>query len=53
MDKLRTAMGVLVGTILGIECGISFKSMVVGISTATCYSILFIHIFNKVKRTKK
>ena len=53
MDKLRTAMGLLVGIILGITCGMGFKSIFVGISTATCYSSLFIYIFNKFKCTKK
>ncbi len=53
MDKFRTAMGLLVGTILGAVCGISFKSVAVGFTTAACFSALFIYIFNKFKRSIK
>lgn len=53
MDKFRTAMGLLVGTILGVVCGISFKSVAVGFTTAACFSVLFIYIFNKFKRSSR
>lgn len=53
MDKFRIAMGLLVGTILGVVWGISFKSVAVGFTTAACFSAHFIYIFNKFKRSRK
>lgn len=50
MDKFRTAMGILVGVILGFVYVLGFRSIAVGIFTAVCYSILFAFIFNKYRR---
>ena len=50
MDKMRTAMGLFVGIILGIACGIGFKSIAVGFITAACFAVLFMFIFNQYRR---
>ena len=50
MDKFRTAMGILVGILIGLANGLGVKSITVGVIVAVCSVILFDFIFNKVKR---
>lgn len=53
MDKFRTAMGILVGILIGLANGLGVKSITVGVIVAVCSIILFAFIFNKVKRKEK
>jgi len=53
MDKFRTAMGILVGILIGLANGLGVKSITVGVIVAVCSVILFAFIFNKVKQKEK
>lgn len=53
MDKFRTAMGILVGILIGLANGLGVKSITVWVIVAVCSVILFAFIFNKVKRKEK
>lgn len=52
MQKIRTAMGILVGILIGISNGLGFKSLPIGIITTIIFSALFIFVFNKYHRKK-
>ena len=52
MKKSRTALGLLVGVLLGIVMGLSLKSIAIGCVSTAGYSALFIYIFNTIKRGK-
>lgn len=53
MNGFKTAMGILVGVLLGIANWLGFKNITVGIVVAVCFSVLFVYIFHKHPRKNR